>query len=49
LAQSERYGKMVTTFKNGEFDVFLEQFSEMIEKEFIDTEFIKASSVKLEI
>jgi len=40
---------MLTIFKNGEFDIFLEQLSKMTEKEFSDAAFMKSFSEKFDI
>ncbi|MDN3643027.1 cupin domain-containing protein [Lutimonas halocynthiae] len=42
-------GKMLTIFKNGEFDVFLEQLSTMTEDDFSNVEFMKSFSAKFDI
>jgi quercetin dioxygenase-like cupin family protein len=42
-------GKMLTIFKNGEFDVFLEQLSTMTEEQFADAAFMKSFSEKFDI
>ncbi|MCE7995234.1 MAG: cupin domain-containing protein [Roseivirga sp.] len=42
-------GKMLTIFKNGTFDVFLEQLSTMSEEEFANEEFMTAFSAKFDI
>ena len=42
-------GKMLTIFKNGAFDVFLEGLSTMTEVDFADEELMKAYSAKFDI
>jgi gentisate 1,2-dioxygenase len=42
-------GKMLTIFKNGEFDIFLEQLSTMSEDDFANKELMKAFSAKFDI
>ena len=42
-------GKMLTIFKNGEFDIFLEELSTMTEKDFSNKEFMKSFSEKFDI
>lgn len=42
-------GKMLTIFKNGEFDVFLEGLSKMSEADFSDAELMKSYSEKFDI
>lgn len=48
-AKSVGGGKMLTIFKNGAFDVFLEQLSTMTEANFSDQELMKAFSAKFDI
>ena len=48
-AKCKEGGKMLTIFKNGEFDIFLEQLSKMTEKEFSDAVFMKSFSEKFDI
>ncbi len=48
-AKSEEGGKMLTIFKNGEFDIFLEQLSTMNEDDFSNAELMKAFSEKFDI
>jgi quercetin dioxygenase-like cupin family protein len=48
-AKSAEGGKMLTIFKNGEFDIFLEQLSTMKEDDFSNAEFMKAFSAKFDI
>lgn len=42
-------GKMLTIFKNGQFDVFLEELSKMTEEDFSNTELMKSVSHKFDI
>jgi quercetin dioxygenase-like cupin family protein len=42
-------GKMLTIFKNGEFDIFLEQLSTMSEDDFANKALMKAFSAKFDI
>ena len=48
-AKCENGGKMLTIFKNGEFDIFLEQLSTMTEDDFSNEEFMKSFSTKFDI
>ncbi|MEQ8714827.1 MAG: cupin domain-containing protein [Cyclobacteriaceae bacterium] len=48
-AKCKEGGKMLTIFKNGEFDVFLEQLSTMGQDDFADKELMKAFSAKFDI
>jgi quercetin dioxygenase-like cupin family protein len=48
-AKSKAGGKMLTIFKNGEFDVFLEQLSTMSEENFSNKELMKSISAKFDI
>lgn len=42
-------GKMLTIFKNGQFDLFLEELSKLTEAEFSDPAFMQAVSAKYDI
>lgn len=42
-------GKMLTIFKNGQFDVFLEELSTMTEEQFSDRDGMKAFSARFDI
>lgn len=42
-------GKMLTIFKNGQFDVFLEGLSTMTEDDFSNEELMKSFSAKFDI
>ncbi len=48
-AKSLKGGKMLTIFKNGEFDIFLEQLSTMTEGDFSNQELMKSFSAKFDI
>ncbi len=48
-AKSVDGGKMLTIFKNGEFDIFLEQLSTMNEDDFSNKELMKSFSAKFDI
>lgn len=48
-AKCETGGKMLTIFKNGQFDVFLEQLSTMTEEDFSNSELMKSFSAKFDI
>jgi len=48
-AKCEKGGKMLTIFKNGQFDLFLEKLSTMSENEFADKELMKSISAEFDI
>ncbi len=48
-ARSVDGGKMLTIFKNGEFDIFLEQLSTMNESDFSNAALMKSFSAKFDI
>jgi quercetin dioxygenase-like cupin family protein len=48
-ANCKEGGKMLTLFKNGQFDVFLETLSKMTEKDFSNKELMKAVANKFDI
>jgi quercetin dioxygenase-like cupin family protein len=48
-AKSVDGGRMLTIFKNGEFDIFLEQLSTMTEDDFSNKELMKSFSAKFDI
>ncbi len=48
-AKCKNGGKMLTIFKNGQFDIFLEQLSTMTEKDFSNEELMKSFSAKFDI
>lgn len=45
----ENGGKMLTIFKNGQFDIYLEELSKMTEDEFANNELMKSVSSKFDI
>jgi len=48
-ARCEKGGKMLTIFKNGQFDLYLEKLSNMSNDEFADAELMKAISAEFDI
>ena len=48
-AKCEKGGKMLTIFKNGRFDVFLEELSVLTKDHFANKEFMKSFSAKFDI
>jgi len=48
-AKCENGGKMLTIFKNGEFDIFLEQLSTMTADDFSNEELMRSFSAKFDI
>jgi gentisate 1,2-dioxygenase len=42
-------GKMLTIFKNGQFDIFLERLSKMTDSDFQDKELMKSISAEYDI
>jgi quercetin dioxygenase-like cupin family protein len=48
-AKCEKGGKMLTIFKDGQFDVFLEQLSTMTQDDFSNAELMKSFSAKFDI
>ena len=42
-------GKMLTVFKNGQFDFFLEELSKMTDKDFVDEQLMRDISAKYDI
>lgn len=48
-AKCKEGGKMLTIFKNGQFDLFLEGLSKMSEADFSDQDLMKAFSAKFDI
>ncbi|MEN0051212.1 MAG: cupin domain-containing protein [Bacteroidota bacterium] len=48
-AKCEKGGKMLTIFKNGQFDVYLERLSTMTDEEFADANLMKALSAEFDI
>lgn len=48
-AKCEKGGKMLTIFKNGQFDLFLEKLSTLTTEDFADKNFMKELSEKFDI
>ena len=48
-ARCEEGGKMLTIFKNGQFDIFLERLSTMTKEDFADAEKMAALSIEFDI
>jgi quercetin dioxygenase-like cupin family protein len=48
-AKCEKGGKMLTIFKNGQFDVYLERLSQITESDFADTELMQSISAEFDI
>ncbi len=48
-AKCEKGGKMLTIFKNGQFDLFLKKLSTMSDNEFSDKELMKSISEEFDI
>ncbi len=48
-ARCEAGGKMLTIFKNGQFDLYLEKLSQMSDNDFADAELMKSISAKYDI
>lgn len=48
-AKCQAGGKMLTIFKNGRFDIFLEELSTMTETQFSNAEFMTSFSAKFDI
>lgn len=48
-ASCEKGGKMLTIFKNGQFDLYLKRLSEMSESDFADSELMRAVSAEYDI
>jgi quercetin dioxygenase-like cupin family protein len=48
-AKCEKGGKMLTIFKNGQFDLYLEKLSQMTDKDFEDKALMKAVSEEYDI
>ncbi len=49
IAKCEKGGKMLTIFKNGRFDVFLERLSTMTKEDFADKAGMKAFNAEFDI
>lgn len=45
----EKGGRMMTIFKNGQFDAYLEKLSKMTEEQFADAELMKAVNAEFDI
>lgn len=48
-ARCEKGGKMLTIFKNGQFDLYLKKLSEMSESDFADAELMRSVSAEFDI
>ena len=48
-ARCEKGGKMLSIFKNGQFDLYLERLSKMTDADFADAELMKAVSAEFDI
>ncbi|GAB5410436.1 MAG: hypothetical protein BalsKO_28010 [Balneolaceae bacterium] len=48
-AKCERGGKMLTIFKNGQFDLYLEKLSTMTDEDFSDSELMRSVSAEFDI
>lgn len=48
-AKCDKGGKMLTIFKNGQFDLFLEKLSKMTDRDFEDKELMKSVSAEFDI
>jgi quercetin dioxygenase-like cupin family protein len=48
-ARCEKGGKMLTIFKNGQFDLYLAKLSKMSDSEFADKDLMKAISAEFDI
>lgn len=48
-AKCEKGGKMLTIFKNGRFDEYLERLSKMAEQDFANKELMKATAAEFDI
>lgn len=48
-AKCEKGGKMLTIFKNGQFDLYLEKLSTMTDSEFADADLMKSISAEFDI
>ena len=48
-ASCEKGGKMLTIFKNGQFDLYLEKLSQMSDTDFADAELMKSVSAEFDI
>lgn len=48
-ARCEKGGKMLTIFKNGQFDLYLEKLSKLTDDDFADKELMKSISAEFDI
>lgn len=48
-ARCEKGGKMLTIFKNGQFDLYLEKLSKLSDSDFADAELMKSISAEFDI
>lgn len=48
-AKCEKGGKMLTLFKNGQFDLYLERLSKMSDSDFADKNLMKSTSAEFDI
>lgn len=48
-ARCEKGGKMLTIFKDGQFDLYLKRLSKMTESDFKDAELMKSTSAEFDI
>lgn len=48
-AKCEKGGKMLTIFKNGQFDLYLEKLSQLSDSDFANVEFMKSISAQYDI
>lgn len=48
-ARCEKGGKMLTIFKNGQFDLYLEKLSNLSDSDFADAELMKSISAEFDI
>lgn len=48
-ASCKNGGKMLTIFKNGQFDLYLKKLSQLSDSDFQDTEFMKSISAEFDI
>ena len=48
-ARCEKGGKMLTIFKNGQFDLYLERLSKMSDSDFADKDLMKSVSAEFDI
>ena len=48
-AKCKNGGKMLTIFRNGQFDIYLERLSKMTEEDFVNKELMKKISIEFDI